>query len=261
MRALLVEDDPSLADGIVDALAGSAIVTRHVGTGREALAAIADDAPDIVILDLGLPDMDGTDVARAVRQAGETPIIVISARSAELDRVLALELGADDYLVKPFGLRELLARIRAVTRRAAAASALAEAAAAVPGMDSATGADGAAGADVAAGAPDLGPLAIDERAQRVTLDGAPLHVTPTEFELLRHLASDPGAVRRRADILRDVWHTEWFGATKTLDAHVAALRRKLGSPEWIQSVRGVGFRFEVPAGGADPTADAEGSRP
>ncbi|GAB3411948.1 response regulator transcription factor [Schumannella luteola] len=249
MRALLVEDDPSLADGIVDALAGSAIETRHVGTGREALAALADDAPDIVILDLGLPDMDGTDVARAVRQAGETPIIVISARSAELDRVLALELGADDYLVKPFGLRELLARIRAVTRRAAAAAALAEAA----------GAAGDGGADAAPGAdsPDLGPLSIDERAQRVTLDGAPLHVTPTEFELLRYLARDPGAVRRRADILRDVWHTEWFGATKTLDAHVAALRRKLGSPEWIQSVRGVGFRFEIPA--AVSAASAAGS--
>lgn len=254
MRALLVEDDPSLAEGVVDALAVATIETRHVATGADALAALADDAPDIVILDLGLPDMDGTDVARAVRAVGETPIIVISARSDELDRVLALELGADDYLVKPFGLRELLARIRAVTRRTAAAAGA--------GAADAASAPGSASGEPDAHAPALGPLAIDARAQRVTLAGEPLHVTPTEFELLSFFAADPGAVRRRADILREVWHTEWFGATKTLDAHVAALRRKLGDPAWIQSVRGVGFRFEVPAAGSSAVpAAAPGAVP
>lgn len=228
MRALLVEDDTSLAESIVDALGAAGVATRHVGTGGAAFDAITTDPPDIVILDLGLPDMDGTDVARRIRASGDLPIIVVSARSEEFDRVLALELGADDFLVKPFGMRELLARIRAITRRAGSAPVAPEA------------------------VPDLGPLVIDERSRRVTLHGEGVHLTPTEFDLLSHLAADPGAVRRRADILREVWHTEWFGATKTLDAHVAALRRKLGDPNWIQSVRGVGFRFEVPASGRRP---------
>jgi DNA-binding response OmpR family regulator len=163
--------------------------------------------------------MDGTEVARQIRARSAVPIIIVSARGDEMDRVLALELGADDYLVKPFGMRELLARIRAVTRRTAV---VAEEPAA-----------------------DLGRLNIDERSRRVTLDGAAVHLTPTEFDLLKYLAAEPGAVRRRTDILRDVWQTEWYGATKTLDAHVAAIRRKLGDPGWIESVRGVGFRFEV----------------
>jgi DNA-binding response OmpR family regulator len=225
MRVLIVEDDPSLADGMVDALSGGPYELAHVATAAECLASMAGPVPpELIVLDLGLPDGDGTDVCRAIRAESSVPIIIVSARGAELDRVLALELGADDYLVKPFGMRELLARIRAVARR--------------------TGTGEPAGAAAAA---ELGPLAIDERAQRVTLRGEPLHLTPTEFELLRYFAADPGAVRRRPDILRDVWHTEWYGATKTLDAHIAALRRKLGDPGWIESVRGVGFRFEVPS--------------
>ncbi|MET0975497.1 MAG: response regulator transcription factor [Leifsonia sp.] len=224
MRILIVEDDPSLADGVVDALGSANHDVGHVATGAACLESAAGPTPpDLIVLDLGLPDMDGTDVCRRIRETSTVPIIVVSARSDELDRVLALELGADDYLVKPFGMRELLARIRAVVRR--------------------TGANEPA----EAAAPDLGPLVIDTRAQRVTLADQPLHLTPTEFELLRYLAADPGAVRRRSDILRDVWHTEWYGATKTLDAHIAALRRKLGDPGWIESVRGVGFRFEVPS--------------
>jgi DNA-binding response OmpR family regulator len=142
-----------------------------------------------------------------------------------MDRVLALELGADDYLVKPFGMRELLARIRAVTRRTGGGA---------PEM----------------AAPDpvrrIGHLSIDRRSRRVRVDDIEVHLTPTEFDLLDYLASEPGAVLRRTDILREVWHTEWYGAAKTLDAHVAALRRKLGHPGWIQAVRGVGFRFEQP---------------
>ena len=222
MRILIVEDDPSVADGIADALAGANHDVVHVSTGADCLASTGGATPpDLIVLDLGLPDMDGTDVCRRIRETSIVPIIVVSARSEELDRVLALELGADDYLVKPFGMRELLARIRAVVRRTGSAE------------------------NVETATPDLGPLTIDARAQRVSLAGEPLHLTPTEFELLRYLASDPGAVRRRSDILRDVWHTEWYGATKTLDAHIAALRRKLGDASWIESVRGVGFRFEV----------------
>ena len=244
MRVLIVEDDPSLAESMIDALSSANYELRHVSTGQACLDAVApdaagapaSDAPELIVLDLGLPDIDGTDVCRRIRATSSIPIIVVSARSDEVDRVLALELGADDFLVKPFGMRELLARIRAVSRR----------------MSTDTGV-----VETPIEAPDLGPLAIDARAQRVTLAGEPVHLTPTEFDLLSYFARDPGAVRRRSDILRDVWHTEWYGATKTLDAHIAAVRRKLGDPEWIQSVRGVGFRFEVPASRASGTSASE----
>ncbi|WP_207453389.1 response regulator transcription factor [Herbiconiux sp. SYSU D00978] len=222
MKVLIVEDDGAVADGIADGLGSAAVGAIRAVDGRSALDLAELHVPDAVVLDLGLPDMDGTDVCRALRSRSGVPIIVVSARGEEMDRVLALELGADDYLVKPFGMRELLARLRAVARRAS-------------------------GAGNAAEQPPtrrFGALAIDLRARRVNLDGLALHLTPTEFELLAHLSSDPGAVQRRSDILRDVWHTEWYGATKTLDAHIAALRRKLGDPGWIESVRGVGFRFE-----------------
>lgn len=218
MRILIVEDDPAVAAGIADGLAAAAIEVDAVGTGRDALDTLTE-AHDLVVLDLGLPDLDGTEVARAIRASSAVPIIVVSARGDELDRVLALELGADDYLVKPFGMRELLARIRAVTRRTQA--------------------------EPVEAPPQLGRLSVDERSRRVTLDDAEVHLTPTEFDLLAYLSAEPGAVHRRSDILRDVWHTEWYGATKTLDAHVAAIRRKLGDPGWIESVRGVGFRFEI----------------
>ncbi|MEO8095599.1 MAG: response regulator transcription factor [Pseudolysinimonas sp.] len=221
MRILIVEDDPAVAAGITDGLAASAIEVDHVASGRAALDTLSA-AHDLVILDLGLPDMDGTEVCREIRATSAVPVIIVSARGDEMDRVLALELGADDYLVKPFGMRELLARIRAVTRRTSAKT--------DPEPEPTR---------------DLGRLGIDTRSRRVTLDGEAVHLTPTEFDLLVFLATEPGTVHRRTDILRDVWHTEWYGATKTLDAHVAAIRRKLGDPGWIESVRGIGFRFEL----------------
>jgi len=224
MRVLLIEDDPAVAAGIADALVGAAHEVRHEETGSAGLDAARTGSPDLVVLDLGLPDLDGTDVCRAIRAFSSVPIIVVSARSEEIDRVLALEMGADDFLVKPFGIRELIARIRAVTRRTSGDDAP------VPETER-----------------RLGPLVIDLRGQRITLAGVPVHLTTTEYQLLLYLSEEPGAVRPRADILRNVWKTEWFGATKTLDAHVAALRKKLGSPQWIESVRGVGFRFEIPA--------------
>ncbi len=223
---LIVEDDPAVADGIADGLASGTFETAHAENGEQALRRLPEFAPDVVLMDLGLPDVDGTDLCRTIRAASGVPIIVVSARGEEMDRVLALELGADDYLVKPFGMRELLARIRAVTRR--------------------TG----VGVAEPVGAVDpvrrVGHLSIDRRSRRVRVADLEVHLTPTEFDLLDYLASEPGAVRRRADILREVWHTEWYGAAKTLDAHVAALRRKLGDPGWIEAVRGVGFRFEQP---------------
>jgi DNA-binding response OmpR family regulator len=225
VRILIVEDDPSVADGILDGLSTASFVTKHVSTGAEALVAISDFEPDLVLLDLGLPDMDGTDVCREIRKSSSVPIIVVSARDEEIDRVIALEIGADDYVVKPFGMRELVARIKAVVRRSTAAETLAEAWPAER---------------------EFGPLRIDTRAIRVTLSGNEVHLTPKEFELLVYLTQDPGAVYRRAEILHDVWDTNWYGTTKTLDAHVAAIRKKLGDPTWIESVRGVGFRFGVP---------------
>ena len=224
MHVLLIEDDAAITAGIVDALTGAAHQVSHAETGGGGLRALREHAPDLVVLDLGLPDMDGTDVCRSIRAESSVPIIVISARSEEIDRILALEMGADDFLVKPFGIRELIARIRAVTRR--------------------TLSDGT---DVPSTERRLGPLTIDLRGQRITVNDVPVHLTAIEYQLLVYLSQEPGAVRPRSDILREVWKTEWFGATKTLDAHVAALRKKLGSPAWIESVRAVGFRFEIPA--------------
>lgn len=231
MHVLVVEDDLSIARSLSDSLAAAGFTVRHVGTGAEA---ISGPHGDVVLLDLGLPDMDGYDVCRAIRAVSNVPIIVITARGEELDRVLGLELGADDYVVKPFGSRELIARIRAVARRAG------EAAAGVPrtGDESATLV--------------AGPLRIDRRTHRVTVvaggSEAEVPLTPKEFDLLAFLAEDAGAVRTRTDIIERVWDANWFGPTKTVDAHVAGLRRKLGDPTWIEAVRGVGFRLSVPAG-------------
>lgn len=225
MHVLLVEDDPSVAAGVIDGL-GTGIQITHVTSGSEALAAVAHGDVELVLLDLGLPDMDGTDVCRHIRTTSNMPIIVVSARGDEIDRVLSLEMGADDYLVKPFGMRELVARIRAVSRRTTA------------GPESGVPAETVR---------ELFGLAIDTRTQRVELNGTEVHLTPKEFELVVYLSNDPGAVYRRQDILHDVWETNWYGTSKTLDAHIAAIRKKFGSASWIESVRGVGFRFGGPA--------------
>ena len=229
---LLVEDDPSIASSLRDALELAGHLVTHVATGA---AAIEAELGDIVLLDLGLPDMDGYDVCRRIRASSRVPIIVITARGEELDRVLGLELGADDYVVKPFGFRELVARMRAVTRRVGPSSE-AGAVAGGPGLD-----------DVII----VGPLRIDRRAHRVKMDdggeSTELSLTPKEFELLVFLAEDAGAVRTRTDIIEHVWDANWYGPTKTVDAHVAGIRRKLGDARWIEAIRGVGFRLEIPA--------------
>jgi len=232
VQVLLVEDDASIASSLSESLRGQGFDVRHVTTGREAIAA---DPGDVVLLDLGLPDMDGYDVCRAIRAVSPVPIIVITARGEELDRVLGLELGADDYVVKPFGFRELVARMRAVMRRSSVAVAAAAEVAGADGND-----------DVLA----AGSLRIDKRTHRVFLgdgdEATEIALTPKEFELLAYLADDPGAVRTRTDIVEHVWDANWFGPTKTVDAHVAGIRRKLGDQRWIEAVRGVGFRLEVP---------------
>ena len=223
MKVLLVEDERSIAESVGATLSTAGFSVTHVGTGGDALRSLDADQPDVVLLDLGLPDMDGLDVARRIRETSGVPVIIVSARGDELDRVLGLELGADDYVVKPFSQRELLARIRAVTRRGGADH---------PEQSERT----------------VGRLVIDAKRRAVTLDGGEVVLTAKEFDLLEYLASEPGTVFRRHDILEHVWDVEWYGTTKTLDAHVASLRKKLGSNDWIVAVRGVGFRFvEVPA--------------
>lgn len=218
VKVLLVEDDKSIADSVVASLQMSGLEVHHVMTGREAIAAVGEISPDVILMDLGLPDMDGLDASKTIRETSSVPIIIVSARGDELDRVLGLELGADDYVVKPFSQRELLARIRAVTRR---------------------NIDTAQPTSIREGA----RLQIDERAHTVILDGAEIALTAKEFDLLAFLYAEPGVVFRRNDILEHVWDTNWYGTTKTLDAHIASIRKKLGNPDWIQSVRGVGFKY------------------
>ena len=219
MRVLIVEDDDAIAEPLGKGLEREGFTTTRVATGAAALA--AEDA-DLILLDLGLPDLDGYEVCRRLRARSDVPIIVVTARGDEVDRVVGLELGADDYLVKPFGFRELVARIRAVSRRTGGRS---------------------------GGEPEgplrVGDLEVDTRTRRVTVAGSQVELTRKEFDLLALLASDPGATRSRQEILEEVWDPHWSGPTKTLDVHVATLRKKLGDPGLIETVRGVGFRLRT----------------
>ncbi len=216
MRLLLVEDDPSISDPLVSGLQREGFDVELASSGEAALAA---DAADLVLLDLGLPDLDGRVVCQKLRSRSAVPIIVVTARGDEIDRVMLLELGADDYVVKPFGFRELVARIRAVLRRSSGT--------------------GLASQETAL---EWGRLGINYRSHQVFLDGNVVALTPKEYELVVFLASDPGAVLTREQIIDTVWDENWWGSTKTLDVHVASLRKKL-IPALIETVRGVGFRL------------------
>ncbi len=261
MRVLLVEDDDGIALPLVAGLEHHGYSVQRVDRGADVPGALP---ADIVLLDLGLPDMDGLDVCRAIRRDdAKLPIIVISARGSEIDRVVGLELGADDYLAKPFGMRELIARIRAVMRRADTGHG--DTAGAVQSPTSGLGASDAPGwqtLDVSNGdrlalragtgrgedsrVRVIGPLTVDLRTHRIMVDGAEVALTTKEFGVLSMLTDDPGAVVTRADLIEQVWDEHWYGPTKTLDVHVAQLRRKLGHPQWIENVRSVGYRLVAP---------------
>ena len=212
-RVLVVEDDPGIATQLVRGLTRAGYETGSVTTGK---AALDWPVPDVVLLDLGLPDIDGVEVCRRLRQACDAAIIIVTARGEESDRVLALDEGADDYLIKPFGLQELLARIRAVLRRSR---------------------------QPAGQVLQHGPLTVDLRTHKVTVGADHIAVTPKEFAILECLASDPGRVVSRQEMLERAWDEHWYGPTKVLDVHMAALRKKLGDPGLIETVYGHGFRL------------------
>jgi two-component system response regulator RegX3 len=195
----------------------------------DAIEEAASELPDLVLLDVELPDGSGYDVARTLRERSKVPIIMLTARGEETDRIVGLELGADDYIVKPFSAREVAARIRAVLRRAG------------------DGAPAAATPVVKEGAIDIGPVRVDPARRAASVGGEEIDLTRKEFELLALLMSEAGAVISRERLIDEVWDTNWFGSTKTLDVHVSSLRRKLGddsqNPRFIHTVRGVGFRF------------------
>jgi len=221
---LVVEDDPGIATQLVRGLERAGYSADSVAMGAEALRR---PTCDVVLLDLGLPDLDGIDVCRRLRADSDAAIIVVTARGEEADRVLALDEGADDYLVKPFGLAELLARIRAVLRRGPRPN--------------------GGGAEVMR----HGPLTVDLRTRRVTLSGKDIALTPKEFAILECLATDPGRLISRQEILERAWDEHWYGPTKVLDVHLAALRRKLGDPTLIETVYGHGFRLAGKPAAAD----------
>ncbi|MDS1269254.1 response regulator transcription factor [Lipingzhangella sp. LS1_29] len=224
MRILVVEDDDRVARGLSTALRNAGFEVSRVASAAAARSA----APaDVVLLDLGLPDADGIDVLRELRRRPETAVIAVTARAEERERVRGLRTGADDYVVKPFGVPELLARIDAVLRRTRAARAVSTA---------------------AAEPLRLGPLVVDTEVRGVTLDGRTVELTRKEFDLLALLASRAPAVVDRSTILDQVWASTWEAATRTLDTHIAALRAKIGTTVPIQTVRGVGYRLR-----AEPT--------
>jgi len=217
VKVLIVEDEDAIAEPLAEGLTREGFTVERAESGRAALEA---PEPDIVLLDLGLPDVDGFSVCRELRSRSDVPIIMLTAKGEEVDRVVGLELGADDYIVKPFGFRELLARIRAVTRRTSERP---------QGRRT-----------------RFGALELDIRGRRARIDGRELALTPKEFDLLALLAREPGAVVSRAEILQEVWQTTWFGSAKTIDVHVAGLRKKLGDSSWIETVRGIGLRLHIP---------------
>jgi DNA-binding response OmpR family regulator len=231
---LLVEDEDSIALPLASALEREGYATRITGSAPEAIALAAELQPVLILLDVMLADGSGLDVCREIRRNSKVPIIMLTARGDETDRVVGLELGADDYVVKPFSGRELVARIRAVLRR-------------VP--DEAPAPPAAAGHEHR-----VGGLVVDTAMRRAVLDDEEVALTRREFDLLALLVANAGTVLTRERLIDEVWDTNWFGSTKTLDVHVSSLRRKLGDDavdsRYLHTVRGVGFRFAA----ADPLA-------
>ncbi len=226
-RILLVEDETSITKPLADALEREGFETVVAATAAEGLELGRSSSPDLILLDLMLPDGSGFDVCRELRKTSEVPIVMLTARGDEADRIVGLEMGADDYVVKPFSAREVVARIRAVLRRA-----------------------GSAPAGEGDGPVEIGELRLDPGRREVELAGEAVELSRKEYELLHRLVQDAGSVVSRERLIEDVWDMNWFGSTKTLDVHVSGLRKKLGDdpadPRYIHTVRGVGLRFSSP---------------
>ena len=228
-EVLVVDDEPMVREVVATYLARDGLVVHEAADGAAAEAWLDANRPDLVVLDVMLPGTDGLSILRRLRTEGQVPVILLTARADEVDRIVGLELGADDYVVKPFSSAEVIARIRAVLRRT--------------GRDATTAPDPPV---------EIDGLRLDPGARSATLDGAPLDLSRKEFDLLARLMRDAGRVVTREDLMADVWDENWFGSTKTLDVHVGFLRRKLdddaADPRFLHTVRGVGFRFTGPDG-------------
>ncbi|MFF5076978.1 response regulator transcription factor [Actinoplanes sp. NPDC000266] len=224
-RLLLIEDDPAIRSTLLRALRERGHAVAASPTAMEGLQAALADRPDLIVLDLGLPDLDGRELLRMLRAISQVPVIVATARDEEREMVRLLDAGADDYVVKPFTAAQLDARVRAVLRRFSPAE--------TPSVLA------------------VGGLRIDPAARVVTLDGATVELTPREFELLHHLAQRAGQVVTKRELLTEVWQVPYGGADKTVDVHLSWLRRKLGEtaqePRYLHTVRGVGVKLSGPA--------------
>ena len=222
---LVVEDDDAIRTGLVRGLISRGLAVAAVAAGLPALEAVVKDRPDVVLLDLGLPDVDGLQVLSMIRAVSQVPVVVVTAQDDDRVVVAALDGGADDYVVKPFGVDQVAARIRAVLRRG--------------------------GANAVTAPYVIGELVVDPRTRTVTLAGRPLELTRKEFELLLALASRKGEVVTRRELLVEVWQQPYGGGDRTVDVHVSWLRRKLGEtaaqPRYLRTVRGVGVRLVDPA--------------
>jgi len=248
MRLLLVEDDDHVAAALVTVLTKHGFEVRHARTGNEALDALVPDTRGpyrVVLLDLGLPDRDGFDICGQIRLRGGIPVIMLTARSDVGSRIHGLNLGADDYVVKPYDMGELLARIHAVARRGAPPA---------PGADSPAVQQQAAADRLLSGC----GLALDAASRRAAVHGREVPLTRKEYDLLALLAQSPGVVIRREQIISEVWRSSWEGTARTLEVHIASLRHKLAVPALIETVRGIGYRLVVPAGAAPAGAPGTG---
>lgn len=251
MRLLLVEDDDHVAAALSAILARHGFKVTHARSGEEALQALLSaGAPPqaspygVILLDLGLPDQDGYEVCGKIRKRTSTPVIMVTARADVRSRIHGLNMGADDYVTKPYDTGELLARIHAVARRT--------------GASEETTATGPVGTP---GVVRLGTVGIELSTRRVSVDGVDVALTRKEFDLLALLAQRPGVVFRREQIISEVWRTSWEGTGRTLEVHVASLRSKLRMPALIETVRGVGYRLVVPPAPAAPAPPAASAPP